>query len=432
MKVLMITWEFPPFIAGGLGMACYGIAKSLLSEGVEIDLILPTKEEVYFPLRKPDDADLLPLEFLDPARKKQLKIESYASLSEKLKLVGVSAYPESYLTPGFDFESFIEYVWSMNFRMERSEVDRLRAHLRGDEPIFRKVQELAFRVLSHVQKMSFDVIHAHDWLTYPAGIAAKGLTGKPLVSHIHATEFDRAGGVGDDRIHNIEYQGLNAADRVVSVSQYTASMIMNRYRIDNRKIRVVRNAYSVSQNVENEKKRLFKDPLVLFLGRITLQKGPDYFVEVAERVLKRFPKVRFIMAGTGDMFSRMLKRSAVKRLGDRFLFSGFLNRDQVERILSATDMFVMPSVSEPFGIVPLEAMAFGSLAILSKQSGVSEVVENAFKVDFWDVDKTADIIVRMLENPDEMRRIAMAGKEEVLAIGWKKAAQELVSVYREF
>ena len=138
------------------------------------------------------------------------------------------------------------------------------------------------------------------------------------------------------------------------------------------------------------------------------------------------------MAGTGDMFSRMLKRSAVKRLGDRFLFSGFLNRDQVERILSATDMFVMPSVSEPFGIVPLEAMAFGSLAILSKQSGVSEVVENAFKVDFWDVDKTADIIVRMLENPDEMRRIAMAGKEEVLAIGWKKAAQELVSVYREF
>jgi glycosyltransferase involved in cell wall biosynthesis len=252
-----------------------------------------------------------------------------------------------------------------------------------------------------------------------------------LIAHIHATEFDRSGGPGDERIHKIEYSGLSNADLVIAVSQFTAQMVIDRYRIPTKKIRVIHNAYSLASEGIPVRKKLFKDPLILFLGRITIQKGPDYFVEVAERVLKKFPNARFVMAGTGDMFSRIIRASASKRLKDRFLFAGFLNREQVEKILAATDIFVLPSISEPFGIVPLEAMAHGAVAIVSKQSGVSEIVDHAFKVDFWDIDTTVEIIVRLLSNPDELNDMSFKGQNEVLAIGWHKAAENTVKAYNE-
>lgn len=425
----MLTWEFPPYIAGGLGMACYGFAKSLLSMGVEIDLVLPTAEEVYFPLRRPEDADILPIAELDPSRKSRFTTQTMEDLEERLKIIGVSAIPESYITPGFSLKTFHDYILHKFTTSNIGQIGTMSANLRGDEPIFKKVQELAVRSAKYLSTFNFDVIHAHDWLTYPAALILKEMTGKKLVSHIHATEFDRAGGPGDGRIHNIEYTGLSSADLVVAVSRYTARMIIDRYRIEPGKIEIVHNAYSLSNNLPLEKKKLFKDPLILFLGRVTLQKGPDYFLNVAEKVLRRHPKVRFVLAGTGDMFSRILKTSASKRLRDRFLLTGFLNRRQVEQILSATDIFVLPSVSEPFGIVPLEAMAFGAVAILSKQSGVAEVVKNVYKVDFWDIDKTVEIITNLLGNPDEMIRTAKAGQDEVFAIGWQKAAKKLLRIY---
>jgi glycosyltransferase involved in cell wall biosynthesis len=427
----MLTWEFPPFIAGGLGMACYGLVKAMLKQGVEIDLVMPTTEEVYFPMRAPEDADILPIAYLDPSRGKiKFEKQTIENLIERLRTVGAYAYPESYLTPGFSFENFIESVWNKHMWISRQGAEAIRTHLRGDSPLFRKVQELTSRMMKFASVLSCDLIHVHDWLTYPAGVALKGMLGKKLVAHMHATEFDRAGGPGDDRIHNIEYMGLSNADRVIAVSQYTAQMVIDRYRIEPSKIKIVHNAYSVSSHDGQKRRRLFKDPLILFMGRITLQKGPDYFLEVADRVIRRYPNVRFVMAGSGDMFSRILRTSASKRLKDRFLFSGFLNREQVSQILSATDIFVMPSVSEPFGIVPLEAMAFGAVAIVSKQSGVSEVIENAFKIDFWDVNKTAEIIIDLLGHPDKMEEIAKAGKEEVMRIGWQKAAENAIDVYR--
>lgn len=429
MKIVMLTWEFPPYIAGGLGMACYGLVKALLSMGVEIDLLLPTSEEVYFPMRSPDDADIMPIDFMDPARRKGFAVQTKANLEERLKEVGVSLHPESYITPGFIYESFWEAIWETKIKVKTHGLDALKVHLRGPEPLFKKVQEITSRVIKYAPLLNGDIIHVHDWLTYPAGLALKALTGKPLITHIHATEFDRAGGPGDERIHNIEYSGLSNSDLVVAVSQYTAQIVIDRYRITPHKINIVHNAYSVSPDVSLKRKRLFKDPLILFLGRITLQKGPDYFLRVAERVLERFPNVRFIMAGAGDMFSRILKSSASKRLKDRFLFSGFLNREQVEQILAGTDIFVLPSVSEPFGIVPLEAMAFGAVAIVSKQSGVSEVVNNVFKVDFWDVDKTVEIIADLLENPEKREEFATAGQKEVMSIGWQKAAENMLNIY---
>lgn len=429
MKVLMLTWEFPPFIAGGLGMACYGLVKALLSSGVKVDLVLPTGDDVYFPMRQVSDVDIMPVDYLDPSRKNLFTVQTHENLLERLKAVGVSATPESYFTPGIDYNKFYELFTKSQFSLKDASVDKINLYLNGDTPLFRKVQELLARMVKFAPFLNCDVIHAHDWLTYPAGVALKNILRKPLISHIHATEFDRAGGVGDERIHNIEYAGLEAADRVIAVSNYTAQMVIDRYRIQPHKIEVVHNAYSVSPAVNEKRKKLFKDPLVLFLGRVTLQKGPDYYVEVADRVLKRYPNVRFVMAGSGDMFSKVLRRSANRRLKDRFLLAGFLNRKQVEDILSTTDIFVLPSVSEPFGIVPLEAMAFGAVAIVSKQSGVSEVIDNVFKVDFWDVEKMADIIIDLLENPEKRNQYSKMGQEEVLGIGWQSAAQRTRELY---
>ncbi len=258
---------------------------------------------------------------------------------------------------------------------------------------------------------------------------AKKISKKPLVVHIHATEFDRAGGPGDERVHKIEHAGMIYADRVIAVSQYTAQMIMSRYRVDTGKIRIVHNAFTVSDETVLTKKRLFKGPTVLFLGRITLQKGPDYFLDVAERVLKVHPEARFIMAGTGDMARKLLRASAAKRLQNKFLFTGFLNRNQVEEILRAADIYVLPSVSEPFGISPLEAMAFGITSLISKQSGVAEVVHHAFKIDYWDVDLMADTINHLIENPEKCVKVGLEGMREVNKIHWNEAAEKIRGIY---
>ncbi|HNT52093.1 MAG TPA: glycosyltransferase family 4 protein, partial [Candidatus Syntrophosphaera sp.] len=312
---------------------------------------------------------------------------------------------------------------------EREIWEDMTAHLIGEEDLIRKVQEYTLRAERFARELDYNLIHAHDWLTYPSGMLAKKISQKPLVVHIHATEFDRAGGPGDERVHKIEHAGMIYADLVIAVSQYTAQMIMSRYRIDTAKIRIVHNAFSLAEDAVPAKKRIFKGPTVLFLGRITLQKGPDYFLDVADRVLKVHPEARFIMAGTGDMARQLLRQSASKRLQNKFLFTGFLNRGQVEDILRASDIYVLPSVSEPFGISPLEAMAFGITSIISKQSGVAEVVNNAFKIDYWDIDLMADTINHLIENPERCSKVGLEGMREVNKIHWNEAADKIRGIY---
>ncbi len=430
MRVLFLTWEFPPLISGGLGTACYGMVRSLLGRGVEIDLVLPAREEVYFKLRSPRDADELPVSFLSASAAAK-EVERTAELIERLELVGVSAIPETYLSPAASHQALWTELARTSSAGRAKVFARIERQLLGGERLFRKVQEMADRVQLVADRLDFDLIHAHDWLTYPAGLALAELSGKPLVAHIHATEFDRAGGVGDERIHQIEYAGLSAADTVIAVSRYTAEMVINRYRIWPAKMRVVHNAFDLPPVRLADKRRIFKHPLVLYLGRITVQKGPDYFLEVARRVLKRHPKTQFVMAGAGDMMRSILHRSASMRLRQRFLFTDFLNRRQVEEILKAADIFIMPSVSEPFGIVPLEAMAHGAAAIISKQSGVAEVLTNVHKVDFWDVDQMVDLVCRLIEDPEERLALARAGQEEVSRIQWDEAAEKIEAVYAE-
>ncbi len=438
MRILMLTWEFPPMIAGGLAMASYGLVKSLLKAGVEIDLFLPTKEFVYFPLRKEDDADSLPFVMLDEnykPRKEEYITKEFKTVEEKMAYLGVSHIPETYYTPALvkEFTKLITTFKTeeIEHRSERSIFDNIVINLQGHEDIFKKVQEMAFRAEKLAELVDFDIIHANDWLCYPAGMIVKKMTGKPMIAHIHATEFDRAGGPGDDRIHKIEYSGMLYADQVIAVSKYTAQMIISRYQIDTGKVNIVHNAFSFEKDNNFNKERMFKGPTVLFLGRITVQKGPDYFLSVAEKVLKKYPQVRFIMAGTGDMARKILRSSASMKLKNRFLFTGFLNRKQVERVLQVSDIYMLPSVSEPFGIAPLEAMAYGITSIISKQSGVSEVVENAYKIDFWNVDEMAKTLIYLIEHPEECKEMGLAGAVEVKAIQWDKSAEKVKKLYQE-
>ncbi len=434
MKILMFTWEFPPLISGGLGMACYGMVRALLALGIKIDLVLPTKEMVYFPLREVSDADTLPAVFMDPVLNKEYSRQDFTTLQERLEYIGISGRPESYLRLAeiSQFSTAIKLdTWQTYFDsvQEREVFADVAVHLRGDEDLIKKVQEFTLRAEKFASKLDYNLIHAHDWLTYPSGILAKKISQKPLVVHIHATEFDRAGGPGDERVHKIEHAGMMYADKVIAVSQYTAQMIMSRYRIDTAKIRIVHNAFSLSEESVTTKRRIFRGPTVLFLGRITLQKGPDYYLEVAARVLKAHPEARFIVAGTGDMERQLLRDSASRKLQNRFLFTGFLNRGQVEDILRASDIYMLPSVSEPFGISPLEAMAFGLTSIISKQSGVAEVVNHAYKIDYWDVDLMASTVNYLIDNPDKCQKMGLDGMREVNQIRWKEAAEKIRLIY---
>ena len=435
MKVLFLTWEFPPFISGGLAMACYGMVKSLLKKGVEFTLVLPTSADVYFHLVKPEDADQLTPIFIDDKTKSEFEYSlnnSNISNIEFLKLLGVSETPETYLSSSdfVEFMSIERYFEVSNEINTKNILKEIKENILSSSGLFKKVREFSIKVSKIAKLVDFDCIHAHDWLCYPAGIVAANMSGKPLICHIHATEFDRSGGTGDERIHKIEYAGLSLADRVISVSNYTANIIVNRYRVDTSKIRVVHNAFHLKTD-NGEKKRIFKDPVILFLGRITLQKGPEYFLEVATRVIDTYPLVSIIMVGTGDLAKRLIQKSAEYKLLTRFLFTGFMNREEVEAILSASDIMILPSVSEPFGIAPLEAMSFGIATIISKQSGVSEVVNNVYKVNFWDVEEMSNIILDLLSNPEKMREMGQKARQEVEKIQWDKSADLILKCYKE-
>lgn len=416
MKVLMLTWEFPPRITGGLSLACYGIVKALLKKGVEIDLILPVKEEVYFPLRKEEDADKLPV--ASPGGEvvhEEFKRKVFKWLEE---------LPSAYKNRRLELR---EWIFKKKISIDKMLNDLLQ--ILHDGMLFDDVREWTISAIEIARHLEFDIIHAHDWLAYPAGMIIKKFSQKPLVAHVHATEFDRAGGPGERRIHDIEYMGLQLADRIVCVSNHTAREIEKTYLVDPSKIRVVHNAF-VMEKIK-EKRRLFKEPTVVFVGRITLQKGPDYFIEIARKVLDKTKNVRFIMAGRGDMERLVMERVASWGLGTKFLFSGFLSREEVARLFSSADIFVMPSVSEPFGIAALEAMSMGAIAIVAKNSGVAEITKYTYKVDFWDIDKMAEIILDLINHPEKMEELSRKSMEEASSLRWENQVEKLLSVYYE-
>ncbi|HPB04353.1 MAG TPA: glycosyltransferase family 4 protein, partial [Bacteroidaceae bacterium] len=279
----------------------------------------------------------------------------------------------------------------------------------------------------------YDIIHSHDWVTYPAGIHAKMVSGKPLVIHVHATDFDRSRGNVNPTVYSIEKNGMDHADHIMCVSELTRQTVINKYHQDPRKVSTMHNAVEpLTQEIQDivpNKKPYEK--VVTFLGRITMQKGPEYFVEAAALVLKRTHDIRFCMAGSGDMMNDMIRMVAHRGIADRFHFPGFMRGKQVYECLKASDVYIMPSVSEPFGISPLEAMQCEVPTIISKQSGCAEILEKCIKTDYWDIHAMADAIYAICNYPSLYEYLKIEGKKEVDAITWDKVGERVLKRYKK-
>ena len=391
----MFGWEFPPHIAGGLGTACYGIVKGLAYNGVETLFVMPSASgDEDQSVAKIINASDVPV-----AVSSSLDVDEFL---DKVQFVHIGTNMVPYLDPT-EFHDLVEEERRRqvkDFRVQYGQKFKFSGKYGANlmEEVARYAMVGGTIAMEH--KDEFDVIHAHDWLTYYAGIAAKRLTGKPLVVHVHATSFDRGSADNiDTRVYAIEKRGMEAADRVITVSDLTRNIVITKYGIDPSKVVTVHNAVDFSGKDNIKVERGVKDKVVTFLGRITFQKGPEYFIEAAAKVLKRTENVRFVMAGSGDMMNRSIRHVARLGISDRFHFTGFLRGADVQKMFALSDVYVMPSVSEPFGISPLEAMRTNVPSVISKQSGAAEVLRYAFKVDFWDVDAMADQIYALLQYP---------------------------------
>ena len=432
MRVLMFGWEFPPHIAGGLGTACYGMTRGLARNDVEVIFVMPRasgdEDQRFVKVVNASDVE---------ARYSESKIEGADDLWKKISFIHIDSNMVPYISPE-EFETYREEYERTGRKVWEKEGDvwtqRYTFSGKYGANLMEEVARYAV-VAAEVAKQlegQFDVIHAHDWLTYFAGIAAKRVSGKPLVVHMHATSFDRSSSDNiDTRVYAIERAGMAAADRVIAVSNLTRNIVIEKYNIPAEKVVTVHNAVRFAEKDNELPERGVEDKIITFLGRITFQKGPDYFVEAAAKVLKRVPNVRFVMAGSGDMMNHVIRRVARLGIADRFHFTGFLKGDDVHKMFQLSDVYIMPSVSEPFGISPLEAMRANVPSIISKQSGVAEVLDYAVKVDYWDVDAMADAIYGFVKYPALAKMFSSKGLEEVTGLKWNNAAAKIKAVYED-
>ncbi|MBN1509312.1 MAG: glycosyltransferase family 4 protein [Sedimentisphaerales bacterium] len=425
VRVFMLGWEFPPFISGGLGTACYGLTRAMDQLGMKVTFVLPKMIQSEYTTH---------VRLLTPAsRRRQIHRVRRESTWRNVRFRPIRSTLQAYVTPD-EYVEKIERTLGLRRDTKSRPVGRGGAHGGADYggDLYREVHRYASMAAELARDEDFDVIHAHDWMTYPAGIAAAEMTGKPLIVHVHSTEFDRSGEHVNQMVYDIEREGMERADRVIAVSHLTRSIILSRYGIPAHKVDVIYNGVErgrimplADMSIRREEK------LVLFLGRITMQKGPEYFLQAAKRVLEVMDNVKFVMAGSGDMMYRAVELAAGLGIGQKVLFTGFLRGDDVRRIYQMADLYVMPSVSEPFGIAPLEALDNDVPAIISKQSGVSEVLRHVLKVDFWDVNEMANKIVAVLKYPPLQMTLRNHGNFEVRKLRWKDAARNCLRVYRE-
>lgn len=396
MRILMFGWEFPPFNSGGLGTACLGLTRALSRTGHDITFVLPKQLDL-----KVDYMDVL---FADVPR---------------LRVKAVNSPLAGYLT---------DHRYRVLMDALPTELSRLYGR-----DLYEETQRYAEKAYALAKTVDHDVIHAHDWLSFPAGMAAKAASGKPLVAHVHATEFDRtADGAVNPAVYECERAGMHAADTVVAVSHYTKERVGRHYDVADAKLRVVHNGVD-----ERDIRRIGESRLndhykvVLFLGRITVQKGPDWFLKAARLVLERDRDVMFVIAGAGDMERQVIMDAAAMGIADRIIFAGFRRGDDVDRLYQMADIYVLPSVSEPFGITALEAVQQGTPVIVSKQSGVREVLPDAVQVDFWDTRKMADEMLRILSHRDSAKALGQRQRSALPGITWDAAAVKLAAIYKE-
>ncbi|SEF54643.1 glycosyltransferase family 4 protein [Algoriphagus boritolerans] len=423
MRVLMFGWEFPPHISGGLGTACYGLVKGMNHHNQEVIFVVPKLWGDEEPLADFVNGSDVRIDYREKRFKKFWKNLTYLE---------VSSFLVPYLGPE-QFKKFTDYSIHDRTDVEESIFsDKFEFSGKYGKNLMEEVSRYALVAAQIARdKSNFDIIHAHDWLAFPAGIAAKEISGKPLVVHVHATEYDRSGETVNQPVYDIERAGMHAADHIVAVSQLTKNIIVRKYGVPASKITVLHNAVLDADIIKSEYEKKVPEKIVTFLGRITFQKGPEYFVEAAKKVIDRDPNVRFVMAGNGDLLNRMIDRVAELRMATKFHFTGFLKGDDVDHMYAISDVYVMPSVSEPFGIAPLEAVRHNTPVIISKQSGVAEVLRNAIKVDFWDVDAMADAIFALLHYEGISKMFKELGSEELKKLKWEHVAAKLISVYEK-
>ena len=397
LKILMIGWEFPPFHSGGLGVVCYHLTKALTKQGVEIIFVLPQSFDIKINYMRFLFADLFP----------GLKLE-------KIKFL-LSAYVTS---------KIYEKTRNINILSKFS----------SEDDLSKKVEEYGARTKQAIKNEQFDVIHVHDWLTIPAGIAAMKKSKKPLIVHIHSTEFDRTGGQNINQyVYEIEKWGMEQADLVVAVSNFTKNIIIRNYGIEPSKIRVIYNAIDFSETILDDlfKSKIKDKQIVLFLGRITIQKGPDYFLLAAKKVLEYNPNILFVIAGSGSMEKQIVEMAAELDIADKVLFTGFLRDKELVQIYQIADLYVLSSVSEPFGLTPLEALNYGTPVLISRQSGVSEILSHCLKVDFWDIDEMANKILAVLKHKELQGTLSEEGQKEIKKFTWQGAAKNWIKTYQE-
>jgi glycosyltransferase involved in cell wall biosynthesis len=466
MKVLMFGWEFPPHISGGLGTACHGLTHAMSAQGVDIIFVVPVLRggeeragvqfidgsEVFIPVRGE-----LPL-VQQSALEETVKSEQVVRRSRVLRKEGtvttkiniptlLSPYVSDATVPAA--LSIRQWNYSINesqlFREELitkrffpavpgvpTVVEGVKRKFTGTygKSLLQEVDDYAIVAGLIARNNTFDIIHVHDWITFKAGLAAKEIAKKPLVLHVHSTEFDRAGLHGNPIVHKLERDGMLAADHIIAVSEWTRNIIVERYKIPEDKVTVVHNGIEPKEPTLRFE-HFFDGPVVTFLGRITYQKGPLFFVEAALKVLEKFPDTQFVVAGSGDLLPEMIERIASKQLSSHFHFTGFLKETKVEKIWAISDVYVMPSVSEPFGITPLEAIQAGVPVIISNQSGVSEVMPHAIKVDFWNTQALADAVCSVLQYKSLSNTLKENSQAEIRNITWSKAGNKIKDLYEE-
>lgn len=424
MRVLMFGWEFPPHISGGLGTASHGLTRGLKSIGdVEILFVVPKAygDEDQSSLKLIDAGEIIVSE----------RVVDYKGFFKNISFIEVGSQLVPYTSPE-EYETLV----NQSRKKQKTLINTLfsgKLTFSGGygSNLFQEIANYSAIASIIGVNFDFDVIHAHDWLTYPAGIAAKFVSGKPLIIHVHATDFDRSGGSVNPSVFEIEKRGMEMADKIITVSNLTRNIVIEKYGINPEKVITV---YNAVEPVVKRKRDKFKggisDKIVTFLGRVTLQKGPDYFIEAAYHVLRKMNNVRFVMAGSGDMLNRMIARTAALRIGDKFHFTGFLKGDDVYSMFDLSDVYVMPSISEPFGISPLEALQSNVPVIISRQSGVSEVLKHAIKVDFWDIHATADAIYGILNYEGLPKMFSKYAKVEVDSFKWENTAYKVKEIYQ--
>jgi glycosyltransferase involved in cell wall biosynthesis len=422
MRVLMFGWEFPPHISGGLGTACYGLTKGLSNfEDIETLFVIPKaygdEDQANVNIINAGDITISDREV------------NYKGFFKKINFIEVESNIIPYTSPE-EYDRMIEDYRASKKKFVRTTFSgKLNFSGGYGSNLFQEIANYAAVASVIGMSYEFDIIHAHDWLTFPAGAAAKRVSGKPLIIHVHATEFDRSGGDVNPVVYQIERNGMDAADRIIAVSNLTRKTIIEKYNINPDKVITVYNAVEPLTEKYISLNKKYQDKIVTFLGRITLQKGPKYFIEAAYEVLKRRKDVRFVMGGSGELLNRMITRVAALRIGDKFHFTGFLKGDHVYQLYSLSDVYVMPSVSEPFGISPLEALQSNVPVIISRQSGVSEILRHAIKIDFWDIHAMADAIYGILSYDGLYKMFSRYAREEVDNLKWENTAFNVKQIY---